>query len=218
MPASNSPITRILLTTVTLTAFAVGGVALVAWVNEQTRDRITENERQILVQSLNQVLPAEHYDNDLLADRIVVSDRERLGSKEALPVFRARLDGKPAGVVMEVIAPNGYNGDIRLLVGILADGTLSGVRVLSHKETPGLGDVIESGKSDWLAQFPGRKLTKANVDDWAVKKDGGDFSQLTGATITPRAVVEAVKQALQYFDQHNDMLFDKPANEADDEI
>lgn len=218
MPAENPKIMirKMLLSAGVLAGFAIASVAAVALVHEQTRDRIAANERQTLVDTLNEVLPATAYDNDLLADRILLQDRKLLGSANALPAFRARRNGEPVAVLMEVIAPNGYNGNIKLLVGIRSNGVLSGVRVLAHKETPGLGDVIESGKSDWLAQFPGRSLGEPLRKNWRVKRDGGTFDQLTGATITPRAVVEAVKNALIYFEQHKEEIFSRPpAGEAE---
>jgi electron transport complex protein RnfG len=122
-------------------------------------------------------------------------------------VYRALKDAKPVALVMSVIAPDGYSGSIKLLVGINTDGTLSGVRAVAHRETPGLGDAIEEQRSDWVQQFNGASLENPPLDRWKVRKDGGDFDQLTGATITPRAVVQAVRNALLYYRQHRETLF-----------
>ncbi len=202
---------KMLLSSGMLAGFAIAGVAAVALVHEQTKAQILANERQALVDTLNEVIPASAHDNDLLDDRIFLQHEELLGSTKPLPAFRARQDGEAVAVLMEVIAPNGYNGNIRLLVGIHSNGELAAVRVLSHKETPGLGDVIEQGKSEWLEQFPGLSLDKPARENWQVKRDGGAFDQITGATITPRAVVEAVKNALIYFEQHKQEIFSRPA-------
>jgi electron transport complex protein RnfG len=122
-------------------------------------------------------------------------------------VYRARLHGEPVALVIAAVAPDGYSGTIRLLVGINVDGSLSGVRVVAHRETPGLGDAIEEERSDWILGFTGKSLQNPPLQKWAVKKDGGAFDQLTGATITPRAVVKAVRQALLYYRDQKDALF-----------
>lgn len=205
---------KMTLSSALLAAFAIAGVTAVALVHEQTKDRILENERQTLVATLNEVLPADAYDNDLLDDQVFLQDKELLGSSKPLPAFRARRNGEVVAVLMEVIAPNGYNGSIKLLVGIRADGTITAVRVLSHKETPGLGDVIEAGKSDWLDQFDGKSLGEPEINSWKVSRDGGSFDQLTGATITPRAVVEALRDALIYFREHKQEIFSRPSSKA----
>ena len=216
MPAENPKVflRKMILSSGILAAFAIAGVATVALVHEQTKERILENERQTLVATLNEVLPASEYDNDLLADRVMLQDKELLGSSSPLPAFRARRNGDVIAVLMEVIAPNGYSGNIKLLVGIRADGTITAVRVLSHKETPGLGDAIEAEKSDWLEQFPGKSLQQSDMKNWKVARDGGSFDQLTGATITPRAVVEALRNALIYFREHKQEIISRPSSEA----
>ncbi|MGE4405805.1 electron transport complex subunit RsxG, partial [Pseudomonas sp.] len=131
----------------------------------------------------------------LLQDRL-------LGNKSPLPAYIAIKDGRPSAVILQAIAPDGYSGAIHLLVGIWADGRVAGVRVLGHRETPGLGDRIELTKSPWIRSFDGKSLENPQADGWAVKKDRGTFDQFAGATITPRAVVGAVHRALQYFDVH----------------
>jgi len=192
--------------------FAVVGTGLVAMTKAGTAERIAENERQALLRNLHQIiLPSEH-NNDLYTDIIEVRD-PLLGSKEPVPVYRARIDGKPVAAVFASIAPEGYGGDIKLLVGIRYDGTLAGVRVISHKETPGLGDNIEAERSDWILGFAGRSLLNPDEKHWKVKKDGGVFDQFSGATITPRAVVKEVYNTLRYYRQHRDALFAQTATE-----
>ncbi len=198
-----------------LALFAVAGAGLVALTHALTRERVLANERAVLERALHEVMPPEAHDNDLLADRIEVVSPELLGTRDPVPVHRARRGGRPVGVVLTPVAPDGYNGRIRLIVGIYADGTVSGVRVLSHQETPGLGDGIEAGKSGWILGFTGRSLGDPPLERWRVRRDGGDFDQLTGATITPRAVVKAVRNALIYFRDHRDELFAAPAVEGE---
>jgi electron transport complex protein RnfG len=110
--------------------------------------------------------------------------------------------------VIETIAPNGYSGNIYILVGVLPNGHISGVRVLKHRETPGLGDKIELRKADWILSFNGKNLTEDNAERWAVKRDRGEFDQFTGATITPRAVVGAVRNTLHFVNQQGAALYD----------
>ncbi len=191
-----------------LAAMALIGVGLLAAVNDMTRERIAAQERQQLLDQLGQVLPADRYDNDLLQDVVNIEGQQALGLKQAARVYRARRGGEPVAVIMEVIAPNGYNGDIALLVGIDTGGRVTGARVLRHRETPGLGDPIEKRRSDWIDGFQGRALGDPPAARWTVKKDGGDFDQFTGATITPRAVVTAIARALAYFESHQAELFE----------
>ena len=192
---------------IVLALFAVVGTGMVATTYEGTRERIAENERQALLDSLSTIVPAERMDNDIVTDLMSVTDPDMLGTPDPVPVYRARKEGKPVAAVLAPVAPDGYSGNIRLLVGINHDGTLAGVRVVAHKETPGLGDPIEAQKSDWILGFDGKSLSNPEESGWAVKKDGGIFDQFTGATITPRAVVGAVHRSLQYFNAHRDELF-----------
>lgn len=185
--------------------FAVLTVGLVAITQQGTAERIASAEREAQAQALAQILPAGSYDNHLL-DQPRSVQSPLLGYSQAKPAYIARLAGQPSAVILQVRAPDGYSGSIQLLVGIMADGTLAGVRVISHKETPGLGDKIELSKSPWIGAFAGTSLAAPDESGWAVKKDGGQFDQFAGATITPRAVVKAVHQALQYFDQQRSQL------------
>ncbi|NIR60930.1 MAG: electron transport complex subunit RsxG [Gammaproteobacteria bacterium] len=190
-----------------LAVFAVLGTGLVAITYETTIDRIRANERAVLERRITEIVPPSRYTNDPLTDTIRLRAPEAFGTDEAVTVYRACRDAEPVAAVATVIATNGYNGAIRLLVGVYHDGTLAGVRVLGHQETPGLGDAIEASKSDWLAQFNGKELGHPPQGEWRVARDGGAFDQLTGATITPRAVVQAIRRFLIYFGTHRERLF-----------
>ncbi len=209
---------QIIITTVILLLFAVVGTALVSYTFDNTRERIAANERATLLRKLHRLVRPEQHDNVLLDDAIAVVDENLLGTGKPVMVYRALRDGKPVALVIAPIAPDGYSGSIKLLVGINVDGTLSGIRAVAHRETPGLGDAIEEQRSDWVQQFNGASLENPPLDRWKVRKDGGDFDQLTGATITPRAVVQAVRNALLYYRQHRETLFatDEQATTAHD--
>lgn len=170
-----------------------------------TRDRIAESERQAQLQALEIVLPAPRYDNDPIADGVRVLAPAWLGQPEAR-VFRARLGGEPSALVFESTAPDGYAGPIRLLVAVDLSGTVLGVRVTGHQETPGLGDDIEAARSDWIRGFGGRSLADPVRRRWRVQRDGGYFPQFAGATLTPRAVVAAVRRTLDFEAAHGDAL------------
>lgn len=195
------------VTALILTAFTIVGTAMLAGTFQATKAPIAESERQAKLHLLSQVMPASLHDNDLLADSLDIPATPELGLKSGSTVYRARMKGEPAGVVLEAIAPDGYSGEIKLLIGIAVDGSLTGVRVLTHKETPGLGDYIELAHGEWIRNFDGRSLAIIPEEGWKVKKDGGQFEYMTGATITPRAVVKAVHKALQYYGQAHERLF-----------
>jgi len=186
---------------------ALLGTALLAGVNALTYERIGEQERLRVLQQLNAVVPMASYNNDLLADKIEIRDEAMFRHPDPVTVYRARLNNQPAAVLMIVTAADGYNGDIRLLTAIDTTGTVLGVRILSHRETPGLGDPIEIEKSDWVLGFTEKSLLNPQTKGWAVKRDGGQFDQFTGATISPRAVVRAVHNALLYFQANQQLLF-----------
>ena len=211
MTFSGRQIKAILVVASTLTLFAATGAALVGLTFTQTEDDIKYNEKLTLLRKLNTIIPAATYDNDLLLDTIAIEASTLLSTKEQSLAYRARKNGQDVAVVFSSIAANGYNGSIHLLVGIKADGTLSGVRVVKHRETPGLGDVVESSRSDWILGFDGKSLSNPDDRGWKVKRDGGVFDQFTGATITPRAVVKAVHNALLYFQKNQKILFSKNA-------
>lgn len=199
--------THMLRTALLLGVFALIGTALVALTFDRTREPIAESEKQALLRSLHALVPDALHDNDMYTDTTTVTDREYLGTSQPLKVYRARQQDQPVAAVMEAVAPDGYSGSIRLLIAVHYEGTLLGVRVTRHRETPGLGDAIEIERSDWITDFTGKSLDDPDEDGWAVEKDGGDFDQFTGATITPRAIVKAVHRALQYYQAHRDSLF-----------
>lgn len=201
----------ILIAAFILGSFAVGGVGLVAVTHELTDARIAENQREAMMAKLEAIVPEGRMSNDPLQDRIEVSDPGLLGSP-VTEVYRVRDDDEPVALILKPIVPDGYAGPIKLLVSVLRDGSLGGVRVISHHETPGLGDKIEERKDDWIIeQFNGRSLGEPPIEQWTVKRDGGAFDQFTGATITPRSVVNAVKGTLLFVQQHGDALYARPA-------
>jgi electron transport complex protein RnfG len=200
----------ILIAAFILGAFAVGGVGLVAITHELTDERIAANEREAMLRKVAAIIPTERMDNDPLQDLIEVSDPDLLGS-ETTRVYRVRGKGEPVAVVLNPIVPDGYAGPMKMLVSVLADGTLGGVRVLSHRETPGLGDKIEIAKSDWVLDFGGKSLGNPPEEKWKVKRDGGAFDQFTGATITPRAIVGTVKKTLLFVRKQGAALYEQPA-------
>lgn len=196
-----------------LAMFALGSAALLAVVHELTDESIEEAQRRAKMAALHEILPQGIYDNDVLTDTIRINDRQWLGTDEPVTVYRARKGGQPVAVVMEVVAPDGYSGPIRMLVGIRFDGTLAGVRVTEHQETPGLGDKLDTDVDDWILQFEGLSLRKPPRDHWALEEDGGVFDQFTGASITPRAVIKAIKKALLYFSDHKAELFNQTGSD-----
>lgn len=196
--------------------FAMFTVGLIAVTQQSTADRIAEERRRAQMSALTEILADGQHDNDMLSDTFMVEDRKLLSLPGPSEAYRGRQDGEVVAVILPVIAPDGYSGRIDLLVGIRANGELAGVRVLSHRETPGLGDKLELAKSQWILSFDGKSLSMPAPENWGVRKDGGAFDQFTGATITPRAVVQAVYRALQYFEENRDSLLDlsnqEPAN------
>jgi len=190
-----------------LTFFAVLGGGLVAFSFQLTHKQIMANERAALLRTLNMLIAHDQYDNDLFTDTRQMQNEAVLGTREPITIYRARKSGQPVAAILTQVAPDAYNGRIRLLVGINYDGSLLGVRVLSHQETPGLGDNIEMRRSNWILSFNGRSLKNPDKAGWKVKRDGGIFDQFTGATITPRAVVKAVHKSLQFYQQYRDEVF-----------
>ncbi|MCW9048392.1 MAG: electron transport complex subunit RsxG [Gammaproteobacteria bacterium] len=199
----------ILVSGLILGLFAVVGTALVGVTHQVTADKIINNERLALLRKLNQILPSEKYDNDLLHTTINLDADSRLGQEKASTIYIAKRENEISAMIFPVIAGKGYSGEIKMLVGINIDGTLAGVRIVSHKETPGLGDAMEIEKSDWILGFNGKSLNEPAEKQWKVKRDGGAFDQFTGATITPRAVVQAVHLCLVYFDRHKKELIEQ---------
>lgn len=199
----------ILLSGALLALSALLGSGLLSLTNSHAEPHIAEQERAHLLASLNAVIPAGSYDNDLLADTLQLHDPELLGEAAPVTVYRARRGGQVRAVAFRISAPDGYGGPIAMLVGVNAAGTVTGVRVLKHQETPGLGDAIESSRSSWIDGFKGRSRHNPGDSGWKVRKDGGEFDQFTGATITPRAVVKAVHKALLFVDRQRARIFDQ---------
>ncbi|MBU3022368.1 electron transport complex subunit RsxG [Aestuariibacter sp. A3R04] len=194
-----------------LGAFAVVTTALIALTFFGTETRIKEQQKKRLLSVLNEVVPAHYYDNKLYADCTEVID-PLLGNETEHHVYRARIQETPVALALEATAPDGYSGNIELVIGIDTSLTVLGVRAVEHKETPGLGDKIDMSVSDWITAFNGKTLSPASEEKWQVQKDGGQFDQFTGATITPRAVVSAVKRTLQYVKENQSSLFQQPVS------
>lgn len=194
-------------TAITLIAFAVVFTALLAYIFQVTKVPIEQSEAKARLALFRQIVPENMHDNDILKDKLTIAPNDLLGNKQATIANRARIKNAPAAVILEAVAHDGYSGDIKLLIAIKYDGSISGVRVLTHKETPGLGDYIDIAKDDWIKLFDGESLTKTSDKNWNVKKDNGQFDYMAGATITPRAVIKAVHKALQYFEVNRATLF-----------
>lgn len=199
---------QIVLTAAVMAVFAILGVGIVSFMHDRAAPVIAEQERSALGQRLAAVLPPG-YDNDPVLDTRLLAADPLLGGKGPATLYVARKAGQVHGLAFAVVAPKGYSGGIQLLVGVDRSGQVSGVRVTSHKETPGLGDPIEVEKSGWINGFQGRSLADPGEKGWAVRKDGGVFDQFTGATITPRAVVRAVRDTLIYFEAHRAELLEE---------
>ncbi len=198
---------NMLKTATMLTLFAVLGGGLVTVSFQMTREQIQANERLSLLRNLNEVMSHDRYDNDLFSDVREMTHEALLGTAEPVIIYRARKQGQPVGAIFTSVASDGYSGSIHLLIGVHSDGTLAGVRVVSHQETPGLGDIIDLRKSKWILGFQGRSLNNPNESSWKVRRDGGVFDHLTGATVTPRAVVKAVKNTLVFYQNHREEVF-----------
>ena len=199
---------NIIRSAMVLALFAVCGTLLVAITYELTREQIAENERLSLLKSLTQLLPAESYNNSLLDDKFLIEADSLLGTTDSTYAYPAKVDGDSHTILLTPDSQEGYTGTINILLAINIDGTVVGVRVLSHRETPGLGDLIEERRSNWIHTFAGRSLESLTTKEWQVKKDGGVFDQFTGATITPRAIVKAVHRSLLYFQKNRDKLLE----------
>ncbi len=195
-----------------LLVFTVVGTAMLAFTHQRTEPTITRSQQEGKLALLNQVLPRSLYDNDLLASQRQLPPDGLLGTRKASAMWVARRGAEPVAIALEAIAPDGYSGNIHLLIGITAEGRVTGVRVTAHRETPGLGDYIDRAKSPWIDQFVGKSLAEPPLRHWRVVKDGGHFDARAGATITPRAVVKAVKDVLDYFSRHRAVLLAAPVS------
>ena len=195
-----------------LFVFVIIFTALLSAVYQWTRPAIEASALAEKMKLLNEVLPAAEYDNDLLSDTLTLPPTLELGLKESTTLYRARKTGQPAALVLEAAAPDGYAGRIKLLIAIRADGSVAGVRVTQHKETPGLGDYIEPKKDKnkerpWIGQFTGLSLSNSPAKEWRVRKDGGKIDYYAGATVSPRAVAKAVHNAVLWADIRREQLF-----------
>lgn len=199
---------------VLLALFALATALILASSYLLTKDRIAAEIRKAEEKALLEIVPRERHDNAMLDDTITVgTEATELGLRGTRQIYRARQNGKVVAAIIPATAREGYSGDIDLVVGVNADGSVAGVRTLTHRETPGLGDKVDLAKSDWILSFTGRSLQNPEPAQWGVKKDNGIFDAFTGATITPRAVVATVKRTLEYAGQNGAVLFDRPATE-----
>ncbi|MBE9561254.1 MAG: electron transport complex subunit RsxG [Proteobacteria bacterium] len=198
---------QILKTASILTVFAVLGGGLVAFSYQATVEQIKTNEREALLRTLTVLVPTSTYDNDLFSD--IKKMPSELGIDNSLTIHRARKSGQPIAAILTPSATDGYNGRINMLIAINYAGTLIGVRVVSHQETPGLGDKVDRRRSEWILGFNGRSLLDPADSGWKVKRDGGVFDQFTGATITPRAVVRTVHKTLQFYWKYREKIFEE---------
>lgn len=196
---------------VILGTFAVLATTLIIIAQLLTADRIEAQQRQELMRTLNTLIPATLHDNDLYSDCVLLQRPDILGLAEQ-PVYRARIEGVPSALAIRTTAPDGYSGQIHMLVALTPQGVVKGVRVLQHRETPGLGDKIEVERHPWILSFDGQRMRSANDARWTVRRDGGMFDQFTGATITPRAVVNAVARTTWFAQSEMDALFSAPSN------
>lgn len=196
--------------------FTVLFTALMALTYSATKPAIESAVQDQKMRLVHDILPSASYDNDLLADHVELGPVPELGLTQGGQVYRARLDGQPAALVLDASAPDGYGGRIALAVAVTAEGRISGVRVTSHAETPGLGDYIDPKKdrkrdNPWIDQLAGASFERTPVERWSVERDGGDFQYRVGATISARAVLGASRRALEWANAHRDKLFEAPA-------
>jgi electron transport complex protein RnfG len=197
------------------TLATIGAVcaALVATTYLMTRDRIAANEQAWLEKSLKPALAGLFFEGSVSESMLVIRAPHDLPGADDVIIYRLFAEEQPVAALITVTARDGYAGPIRVLVGVEYDGTVTGIRILEHRETPGLGDRIVSTRSDWVFQFDGQSLGNPDATGWALKRDGGQFDQLTGASVTPRAVISVVKETLIYFDAHRDEIFAAPVTE-----
>ena len=195
--------------TLAIIAAVCTGLVAITW--QLTTARIAANEQAWLEQSLQPVLSGLYFDNNVTESTITLQPPHDLPGSEAAVIYRVYADNQPVAALFLVTARGGYTGPIRVLIGIDVAGLVTGVRVVEHHETPGLGDRVETSRSDWILQFDGHSLRDPNPRGWAIKRDGGEFDQITGASVTPRAVIKAIMETLQYFDANADRVFESTA-------
>lgn len=199
-------------TAVILFVFVIVFTGLLAGAYLWTKPALEASAAEEKMKLVNEVLPRDSYDNDLLKDTVTLPADPLLGTDEPTVAYRARKGSQPVALVLEAVAPDGYAGKIRLIIAVGADGAIVGVRVTQHKETPGLGDYIEPKKDKnkerpWITQFNGHAYATTTDKEWKVKKDGGQFDFNAGATVTPRAIVKAVRKATRYVAENQTQLY-----------
>ncbi len=199
---------------ITLAVIAAICTSIVALTYQLTEERIAANEQAWLERSLQPALSGLSFDSGVTESKIIVSPPHDLPGTEAAIIYRVYAEGAPVAALFVVSARDGYAGPIRILIGIDIERIVTGIQVLEHRETPGLGDRVESTKSDWVKQFDGHSLINPEPEGWAIKRDGGQFDQLTGASVTPRAIIKAIKETLLYFDARKDEIFAEVVTEA----
>ena len=201
---------------IVLALFALVTSLILATTNELTYVRIEQSEREAAQRALLEIIPLERHDNDMLMDVQPVPEQfwVTLGLKKGGNIHIARDQGQPVAAIIPAVTPDGYSGAISMIIGVNFNGSVAGVRVVDHRETPGLGDKVDLKKSDWILSFNGKSLVNPQASGWTVKKEGGDYDQFTGATITPRAVVKQVLKTLQYFEDDRERLLQTAAANA----
>lgn len=192
--------------------FSLLSTGLIALTFLVTKDKIATEVESALARRLNEVISSDKYDNDFYRDCALIEAPELSGTLQKSKIYRMRANGAPYALFITATAPDGYAGKIKLIVGIYTNGSIAGVRVTEHQETPGLGDKIELQKSNWINQFDGKSFSNLDKSQWAVKKDGGYFDALTGATITPRAIIKTVTRVLNYYQLNSTELFSLPSS------
>lgn len=197
-----------------LILFALAAAITLASVDRATSERIAANELAERLNALKELLQVDEYNNEPHLDAITVLHPDLLGSEEPLPVYRARMNLEPVAAVLTAVTPDGFSGEIRIFIAIYPDGEVAAVRVIEHHESPGLGDLIEHRKSDWIETFTGLQTSEVVADlrapAWTLDRDDGDFDHISGATVTSRAVVKAVRNAALYFNAHRAEIFAPP--------
>jgi len=195
-----------------LAIFAMASTALVSIVHQLTKDKIASEIERVMNQRLNKLVSPDSYNNSPTSDCILIDNQLRVNQVSIHKIHRMRKERNPIALVFSSTAHDGYSGDISLLIALSEENRLLGVEIVNHRETPGLGDKIESNKSNWLQQFENLDLENIKDNSWGVKKDGGDFDALTGATITPRATINAIYQTVLYFEEYKSDLFGRTSN------
>jgi electron transport complex protein RnfG len=208
--ATRDPQRERLLGALAIVLVAIAATVGLSLLDRATKERIERNERAWIQTRLDALVPPTLHDNDLLVDTVIAYSPDLLGTSRPVRIYRARQGESPVAAILHTVAPDGYRGPIEMLVAVRDDGTLLGVHVIRHRETPGLGDAFENRNADWLPKFAGRSLQDPPQQRWAVRADGGDFDAFTGATITPRALVKAIRRALEFQRAKRDTIFQAP--------